>query len=101
MCLAPIFMVFLLSACAGPNADVVPVRPIPQEFTHQRTGGVQGDIIDLHAGTARIETTYVSALGQPCRKLSLIGEEHKVFTECYDGEWRAVNDISGTSPVGR
>ena len=95
------FMLFFLSACAGPNAAVVPVRPLPPELTYQRTGGVQGDIVDLNIGTARIETTYISALGQPCRKLLLLGEEHKVLTECYDGEWRAVNDISGMSPVGR
>ncbi|MHC1727599.1 MAG: hypothetical protein AB9866_16620 [Syntrophobacteraceae bacterium] len=101
ICLATIWMIVVLSACAGSNANVVPLRPVLPDYAQQKPIGVQGDIVSLNTGMARIESTYISALGQPCRKLSLVGDEHKLVTECYDGEWHAVNEISGMSPVSR
>lgn len=100
VCLAAFLIIVVLSACAGSSSNVAPLSPAPQEVGQPGLDR-RGDIVDLTVGAARIESTYISALGQPCRKLSIIGQEHKIITECYDGQWRAVNEISGMSPVSR
>jgi hypothetical protein len=82
----------LLTACAGSSVPRTGEGPQPAAIERQLPVAV-GDTISTGMGTARVESVYFSALGQVCRKASIIGSDGTSITECLDGEWYVVSDL--------
>lgn len=99
--LLDIAIITLLCSCAGTyKPDIQPANPIQTKLDQQIITHV-GEIVNTEAGIARVEVVYTSALGQTCRKLTLINQNNAMIVECFDGGWHTLKDITGKNPVGK